>query len=89
MSLQIELIRAAEFVRVGAEGQFDLAGSKAALAALAAACRKRGVDRALLDLRARDRQPDAEPDCGFGDEASRRDKGDDSFAARARAEGGA
>jgi hypothetical protein len=52
MSLQVEVIRAAEFVRVGAEGQFDLAASKAALANVAAACRKRGIDNAALDLRA-------------------------------------
>ena len=52
MSWQIELIRAAEFVRLGPEGRFDLAASKAALGAVAAACRKRGVDNAVLDLRA-------------------------------------
>jgi len=52
MSWQIELIRAAEFVRLGPEGEFNLSASKAALAAVAAACRKRGVDNAILDLRA-------------------------------------
>ncbi|HTL58849.1 MAG TPA: hypothetical protein VL361_24390 [Candidatus Limnocylindrales bacterium] len=51
MSWQIELIRAAEFVRLGPEGRFDLAASKAALGALAAACHKRGVYNAVLDLR--------------------------------------
>lgn len=52
MSLQIEIIRATEFVRVGAEGHFDLPASKAALATVAAACRKRGVQHAVIDLRA-------------------------------------
>jgi hypothetical protein len=52
MSLQLEIIRATEFVRVGAQGQFDLAASKAALATVAAACRKRGVEHAVVDLRA-------------------------------------
>ena len=52
MSFQIEIIRAAEFIRIGAEGQFDLPASKAALRTLAAACRKRGIDTAVLDLRA-------------------------------------
>ena len=52
MSWQIELIRAAEFVRLGPQEEFDLSASKAALAAIAAACRKRGVDNAVLDLRA-------------------------------------
>jgi len=52
MSLQLEIIRATEFVRVGAQGQFDLPASKAALATVAAACRKRGVQHAIIDLRA-------------------------------------
>lgn len=52
MSLQLEIIRAAEFVRVGAEGQFDLAASKVALATVARAGRKRGIQHAVMDLRA-------------------------------------
>jgi hypothetical protein len=52
MPLQLEIIRATEFVRVGAEGQFDLAASKVALATVARACRKRGVQHAVMDLRA-------------------------------------
>jgi hypothetical protein len=52
MSLQVEIIRATEFIRVGAEGQFDLAASKEALASVATACRKRGIQNAVLDLRA-------------------------------------
>ncbi len=52
MPLELHIIRATEFIRVGARGHLDLAASKAALAALARACRKRGINRALLDLRA-------------------------------------
>jgi hypothetical protein len=52
MPLQIELIRAAEFIRVGPNGRFDLAASKEALATLAAGCQKRRIDNALMDLRA-------------------------------------
>src|SRR5262245_2762014 len=52
MPFQLEIIRATEFVRVGAEGYFDLAASKEALATLANSCRKRGADNAILDLRA-------------------------------------
>jgi hypothetical protein len=37
---------------VGAHGRFDPAASRAALADLARACRKRGIHQALLDLRA-------------------------------------
>ena len=52
MPLELQIIRASEFVRMGAHGHFDLAASKAALAGLAAACRKRHIHRALMDLRA-------------------------------------
>jgi hypothetical protein len=52
MPMELQIIRAAEFVRVGAQGQFDLAASKAALATVAGACRKRGIQQALMDLRA-------------------------------------
>jgi len=52
MSLQVEIIRASEFVRVGPAGHFDLPASKAALATVAAACRKRGIQHAVMDLRA-------------------------------------
>lgn len=51
MPLELHIIRASEFVRLGARGHFDLATSKAALAELAHACHKRGVERALIDLR--------------------------------------
>ncbi len=52
MALKLEVIRATEFVRVGAQGHFDLAASKEALATAAAACRKRGIQHAIVDLRA-------------------------------------
>ncbi len=52
MPLELQIIRASEFVRLGAHGHFDLAASKAALAQLARACRKRGIHQALMDLRA-------------------------------------
>lgn len=51
MPTDLEIIRASEFIRLGAKGKFDFQSSKAALAQLAQACQKRGVDRALLDLR--------------------------------------
>jgi hypothetical protein len=52
MPLELQLIKASDFIRLGAEGQFDLATSKVVLAELAGACRKRGINRAMLDLRA-------------------------------------
>jgi hypothetical protein len=51
MPTELEIIRAREFVRLGTRGKVDLQASKEALAELAAACRKRGIDQALLDLR--------------------------------------
>jgi hypothetical protein len=52
MPLELQIIRAHEFIRLGAHGYFELAASKAALAEMAAACRKRGIHQALMDLRA-------------------------------------
>ena len=52
MPLELQIIRASEFIRLGAHGHFDLAASKAALAELVGACRKRGINQALMDLRA-------------------------------------
>jgi hypothetical protein len=57
MSLQVEIIHATEFVRVGTGGEFDLPASKAALVTVARACRKRGTDHAVLDLRALQPRP--------------------------------
>ena len=51
MPLELQVIRASEFIRLGASGQFDLAGSQEILKQLASACQRRGVERALLDLR--------------------------------------
>jgi hypothetical protein len=52
MPMELQIIRAHEFIRVGARGHFDLKASKLVLAELAGACWKRGIDQALLDLRA-------------------------------------
>jgi hypothetical protein len=52
MPLELQVIRASDFIRLGAEGHFDPVASKVVLAELAAACRKRGIHRAMLDLRA-------------------------------------
>lgn len=52
MPLELHIIRAHEFIQMGAHGHFDLAASKVALAQLARACRKRNIDQALMDLRA-------------------------------------
>jgi len=51
MSVQLEIIRAAEFIRFGGKGEFDLVASCAALHGLAEACKRRGINRALLDGR--------------------------------------
>src|SRR5262245_32806855 len=52
MPLELQVIRANEFVCLDAHEHLDFAASKQALQELAGACRKRGLDRALLDLRA-------------------------------------
>ena len=49
--MELQIIRAQEFIRLGAKGHFDLKASTVALAELAAACWKRGINQALLDLR--------------------------------------
>ncbi len=51
MPIELQIIRAAEFVRIGGEGKFDLAASCGILANLAEACKRRGVNRALVDAR--------------------------------------
>jgi formylglycine-generating enzyme required for sulfatase activity len=50
--MELQIIRAQEFIRLGAQGQLDLKASKALLAVLAGACWKRGINQALMDLRA-------------------------------------
>jgi hypothetical protein len=57
MPTELHVIRASDFIRLGAKGDFDLDASKAVLAELAGACRKRGIDRAMLDLRALQPKP--------------------------------
>ncbi len=52
MPTELQIIRAQEFVRLGVHGRIELKASKAILAELAAACWKRGIIQALLDLRA-------------------------------------
>jgi len=49
--VELQIIRACEFVRVGAKGEFDFESTRPILMALATACGKRGVDRSLLDVR--------------------------------------
>jgi hypothetical protein len=51
MPLELQIISASEFIRVGPQGAINLEASKKTLELLAYACRKRGLDRALLDLR--------------------------------------
>ena len=51
MPLDLHVIRASEFVCLDADERLDFEASKKALHTLAQACRKRGLDCALLDLR--------------------------------------
>src|SRR5580765_4259360 len=51
MPVELQIIRAAEFIRMGGKGQFDLAATCAVLNGLAQACKRRGIDRALVDSR--------------------------------------
>ena len=51
MPTELQVIRASEFVRLDPDEHLDFESSKAVLHTLAAACRKRGLNRALLDLR--------------------------------------
>jgi hypothetical protein len=51
MPCNIEVIYAGDFMKFDALGQYDLASSRRALAALASAMIDRGFDRALIDLR--------------------------------------
>jgi hypothetical protein len=52
MPVDLQVIQANEFVCLDADEQLNFEASKEALQTLALACRKRGLDRALLDLRA-------------------------------------
>ena len=51
MSVELQVIRAHEFIRLNTQKYLDLAASKDALKTLAQACCKRGLDCALVDLR--------------------------------------
>ena len=51
MPFELQVIRANEFIRLNAQENLDFAASKQALRTLAHACWKRGLSRALLDLR--------------------------------------
>ena len=51
MPVELQIIRACEFVRLGAHGEFDFESTRAALTTLADACHKRGIERALIDVR--------------------------------------
>jgi hypothetical protein len=52
MPVELQLIRASEFIRLDPREYLDLEASKNALRALVQACRKRGLESAVLDLRA-------------------------------------
>ena len=58
--VELHVIRFREFVRLDAHGHLDVAASHALLSRLAQVCRKRGLDRALLD--GRDIQAELTPD---------------------------
>ena len=51
MPVELQLIRASEFVRLDADEHLDFDATKQALQALARACWKRGANCALIDLR--------------------------------------
>ena len=51
MPFDVQIIRASEFVRLDAREHLDFESSKEVLHAMARACRKRAIDRAILDLR--------------------------------------
>ena len=51
MPLDLQVIQASEFVCLDPHEHLDFEASKQALRTLAQACRKRGLDRALVDLR--------------------------------------
>lgn len=51
MPIELQIIRASEFIRLNADEVLDFEATKLALQGLAQACRTRGLDSALLDLR--------------------------------------
>ena len=58
--MELHVIRFREFVRLDAHGQLDMAESHAVLSRLGQVCRRRGIERALLD--GRDIQTELTPD---------------------------
>jgi hypothetical protein len=52
MPVELQIIRASEFIRLDPHELLDFAESRKALQLIAHACRKRELDRAVLDLRA-------------------------------------
>lgn len=51
MPLELQIIHASDFIRLDPRSHLDFDASCEALYTIALACRKRGIDRALLDLR--------------------------------------
>jgi hypothetical protein len=51
MPIELHLIRASEFIRLDADEHIDFEASKRVLQDLAVACRKRGIGRAMVDIR--------------------------------------
>lgn len=51
MPVELHVIRASDFVRFDADKHLNFDASKKVLEELALACRKRGLDRAMVDLR--------------------------------------
>jgi hypothetical protein len=51
MPVELQVIRASEFIRFDARAHLDFKASQQALQTLARACRTRGLDRAMVDLR--------------------------------------
>jgi hypothetical protein len=51
MPVEMQIIRASEFVRLDPDENLDFAATRKALEILALASRKRGLDRAVMDLR--------------------------------------
>src|SRR5256885_7858918 len=49
--MEFDFIHASEFIRLNAEDHLDFEATGEALRTLALACRKRGLDHAMLDLR--------------------------------------
>jgi hypothetical protein len=51
MPHDLSIVKAGEFIRLGSEGKVDFAGSRKMLVSLAQALVRRGVDKAILDVR--------------------------------------